>query len=108
MGQVVLLTCPTERLRLGEFRQPRAVVAERNRQLRQLVLDTLGGNATAEAGASSGGSGGAGGGAPLMLLDMDALTQRLPVTATLAPRDFHYQCYPQSNTKFKGELAATR
>jgi hypothetical protein len=89
---------------MGEFRRSRAVVAERNRQLRQLVLNTLGGNATADTSTSS--SEGDGRGAPLMLLDIDALTQRLPVTATLAPRDFHYQCYPHTNVKFKSELAA--
>ncbi|KAL4444045.1 hypothetical protein ABPG75_011782 [Micractinium tetrahymenae] len=144
-AQVVLLTCPTDRLSTPDKAKARQVVAERNRLLRQMVARSLGGSAGEdEEGADSslgsgnggGGSSGAGtesssGGAgtdgsgtvgsssgssgggvsgkgelakarPLMLLDIDALTRHVSERTTIAPEDYHYQCYLSSNTQYRG------
>lgn len=95
--QVVLLTCPSERLQGESWAKGREVVARRNELLRQMVPHTRGGSAPSEGsegsgnisgdGASSeGGGGGASGrgGSPLMLVDIDAMTQAgLPPAVTL-------------------------
>lgn len=88
MGQVVLLTCPTERFGVPDRFATRRVVAQRNALLRQLVAATRGGAAAEDDG---GGGGAAAGGSPLMLLDLDTMTKYLPRAAALSPHDFHYQ-----------------
>ena len=122
VGQLVLLTCPTDRLRPADKAAAREVVAQRNALLRQMVAasrgcsapDGGGGGGSSGAGSDGGGgksSGGAGGdggggttgGAPLLLLDVDALTLHVPTRATIAPEDYHYQCYLQSNANYQSE-----
>lgn len=133
-AQVVLLTCPTDRLGTPDKAEARRVVAERNRLMRQMVSRSLGGSAdpggsesreagSAEssgvapgaeggdgAGSSAGGAGTGVGGAmpgarPLMLLDIDALTHHVSERTTIAPEDYHYQCYLSSNTQHQGGQA---
>ncbi len=130
-AQVVLLTCPTDRLGTPDKAEARRLVAERNRLMRQMVSHSLGGSADpggsdsedAGSGESTGGAPGAedGGGAgsstggagsggvsatrgakPLVLLDIDALTQHVSERTTIAPEDYHYQCYLSSNTQHQG------
>lgn len=133
VAQVVLLTCPTDRLGTPNKAQARRVVAERNQLLRQMVARSLGGSADSDAdgmqeqgsargrdaraegsvaGAGVGRAAGSrldgaagvasGRARPLMLLDMDALTQRVSERTTIAPEDYHYQCYLSSDTQYQG------
>ena len=120
VGQVALLTCPTDRIRRENQQEGRKVVEERNRLLRAMVASQRGGSAAAEPGAAGsgagasgsgarrlriGGSGGGSGGSdatvhgiaapleapsagqPLLLVDVDALTQHLPPGLAVAPTD---------------------
>ena len=41
--------------------------------------------------------------APLVLIDIDAMTRRLPQEVTLPPMDHHYQCYLSSASKYQSE-----
>lgn len=90
VGQLVLLTCPTDRLTLPAKAGHLRVAHTRNQQLRAMVAEGRGGTAPPPAnGTASGGGGGAGAGqgaAPLMLLDIDALTRRLPAELTIGPQ----------------------
>lgn len=92
VGQLVLLTCPTDRLTLPITAGLRRVAMQRNAQLREMVAEGRGGTAPPSS---------AGGGslrlrpAPLMLLDIDALTRRLLDGLKIGRQDFHYQCYLQ-------------
>jgi hypothetical protein len=128
VGQVVLLTCPTERFGVPDRYATRRVVAKRNELLRQMVADSRGGSAPSYAASSSrvasGGeaAGGDGSGSssrsgsgsssslssgssspgpnPFLLLDLDAMTKWLPRDVALSPHDFHYQCYAASHSAF--------
>ena len=103
VGQVVLLTCPTERFGVPDRYATRRVVAQRNELLRQLVADSRGGSARSGAGSngdagSAGPAGGSGSSSssssnssPFLLLDLDAMTKWLPREVALSPHDFHYQ-----------------
>lgn len=129
VGQLVLLTCPTERFRTPDKQAGRAVVARRNEIVRQLVNESWSGSASSSSGGSDGdsggggdsggkgssrpadnatgsSSGGSGGPRPLLLLDLDALTkERLPPDVTISQQDYHYQCYPSTTSGFASELA---
>lgn len=83
MGQVVLLTCPLDRIRRAQQAQGRLVVAERNQRLRSLVSSAAGGAAVAHP---------VGPGAPPLLVDIDAMTRHVPPNLGIAPNDFHYAC----------------
>ena len=52
VGQVVLLTCPTDRIRRANQQEGRKVVAERNRLLREMIPAQQGGGAIAAAAGS--------------------------------------------------------
>lgn len=129
VGQLVLLTCPTERFHTPDKQAGRAVVARRNEIVRQLVADSWSGSASSSSGGSDGdrggggdsggkgssrpadnatgsSSGGSGGPRPLLLLDLDALTkERLPPDVTISQQDYHYQCYPSTTSGFASEWA---
>ncbi|KAI7844671.1 hypothetical protein COHA_001760 [Chlorella ohadii] len=123
VAQVVLLTCPTERFGVPDRFATRRVVAQRNDVLRQLVADSRGGSSSdggsgsdagdsssssssAGTGSSSGGSGtgsnssSGAGPKPFLLLDLDAMTKWLPREVALSPHDFHYQCYPVTQSAY--------
>ena len=132
VGQVVLLTCPTDRFRTAPKEAGRAVVAQRNEIVRRLVADSWsrgggtsggagssgrGGSMHAEGAAGAAGGGGSsgsstavGGGTahrprPLLLLDLDALTKEgLPPGLQISADDYHYQCYPSTSSGFASEL----
>lgn len=88
------MTCPTERLRLPARKAPRELAARRNALLRQMVADSRGGGASLmDGGGEAAAVGGAPGGRPLMLLDIDAMTQQLPAAATISLEDHHYQVW---------------
>lgn len=132
VGQLVLLTCPTDRFRPPDRAAAREVIARRNELVRQLVADSWagrdaasGGSGVENAGHSSGSSsssaaGGSGGSSagngegssagsasvgptPLLVLDLDALTrQGLPPGAEISPEDHHYQCYLGTSSGYAG------
>jgi hypothetical protein len=121
VGQVALLTCPTDRIRRKQHAEGRKLVAQRNKRLRAMVARGRGGDADPTVAArdtlaSDGGSGGQqegavgrisssnGTGKTLLLMDLDAITQRLPLKPELgvAPIDFHYQCMLSSTTTYNG------
>jgi hypothetical protein len=131
VGQVALLTCPTDRIRRKQHAEGRKLVAQRNKRLRAMVARGRGGDADPSTPSSQdsldsskgvdsqplGGSGGAasrrrladqgstdGPARPLLLMDLDAITQQLPPRANLgvAPLDFHYQCMLSSTTTYNG------
>ena len=125
VGQVVLLTCPTERFRTPDREAARAVIARRNDIVRQLVADSWSSSGRDSGGGSSGSSGdgsgrgsessSGGGGAdsntssprPLLLVDLDALTQHgLPPSLAISAEDYHYQCYPTTSSDFASERGA--
>ncbi len=116
VGQVVLLTCPTDRIQRENQQEGRKLVAERNRLLRAMVAAERGGSAAGAAGggvverqlqtggsdgsSSSGSSRSKGGGQsgriggmqqsagrPLLLVDIDGLTRDLPPGLAVAPLD---------------------
>lgn len=92
-GQVVLLTCPLDRIRRPQHAQGRVIVAERNERLRSLVSSAGGGAAAADP---------AGPGAPPLLIDVDAMTRDLPPGLDVAPMDFHYACMLGSAGAYNG------
>lgn len=129
VGQVALLTCPVDRLRRKQHAEGRKLVAQRNERLRAMVARGRGGDAAPAGpegqdgqqdsnqplggggGAASrrrlpdrGGAGSAGTARPLLLMDLDGITQRLPPRSNLgvAPIDFHYQCMLSSTTTYDG------
>lgn len=111
VGQVVLLTCPTDRFRTPDREAGRAVIARRNDIVRQLMADSSGsGGDGSRSGSSSGGSGSSSAGGsprPLLLLDLDALTQQgLPPGLAISADDYHYQCYPTTSSSFASERGA--
>lgn len=107
VGQVVLLTCPTDRLTSPEHAALHKAAAARNEELRSLVAEGRGGRARSA-------SGGAGGGVeeeappPLMLLDMDALSRQLPKEWEISQVDFHHACHLASASANQREIASRR
>ena len=104
VGQLVLLTCPTDRLSLPSRAAILRIASARNEQLRAMVAEGRGGHGAAEP--AAGADAAAGGGAPLMLLDVDALTSRLPFDLKIGPQDYHVQCYLGSASKSQRERGA--
>ncbi len=85
-GRVILLTCPTDRVRRPEQQEGRKVIATRNQLLRDMVSSWLGGSAPPRRGGKA-----RPGPPPLSLVDVDALTQHLPPGLDVAPTDYHYR-----------------
>lgn len=102
-GRVILLTCPTDRVRRTEQQEGRKVIATRNQLLRDRVSSRLGGSAPPQRR----------GRArllrpapppPLSLVDVDALTQHLPPGLDVAPTDYHYRECGQRLRKQKARM----